>query len=673
MPRKHLMKSAVFEHFTVTQDKKHFVCQCMTSDPEENKCCDVKISAYSGSAKNAPTRASNLKRHLQRFHPEVFHAVTEKDNRRTKKPEPSTSRQAKEEERASQTSVRRYFVSDKVTVTMTADVFKRQLIELVVKDGVPLSLFARPAFTALNGEMARKLGVSLERESIRKLVIEEALNQKEDLKKTLKRRFVFLKMDACTRHRVNYFAINVRYVCDNNKIVTKTLAVKDTKAHHTSQFLQALVEKVLQDYELKKEQVLAIITDNASNISTMKLMNGNNEGEQQLEEHFRFSMLEMEGHSPVLITEEETDITTEEQQNDSSQLDDLVEAASHLSPIHHMRCVVHTLQLAIRDSLQEGYAATLISKVRKLAIAARTPKIDSILKRRAGKGAIVDQVTRWGSTYLMIERLLELKPFLVDMANPQPQVALNEGQWTQVAELKELLDHPFTVTKKLQAEDLTPGIIIKEWKNLLSCLSQKGGLIADGIAASMKRRETQLLESKILLAAVYVDPSHRILLDDQQLTKGKEALTEVAVRMSGLQDDQEDLGPASAAPAAVSSASSDEFKFEKYLDDMEQAKRCRREKDSTPIENRLPIFQQNFSLALKEVEEFNHSTKLTVHEAIPLYPEIVRDVARVVTALPPTQVSVERLFSSLKIIRSDLRSFMKEDLMEAILFLRRNS
>ncbi|XP_073507370.1 uncharacterized protein [Phyllobates terribilis] len=279
---------------------------------------------------------------------------------------------------------------------MTADMFKRPLIQLVVKDGVPLLLSARPAFTALNGEMARKLGVSLERESIRKLVIEEALKQKEDLKKTLKRRFMFLKMDACTRHRVNYFAINVRYVCDHKDIVTKTLAVKDTKAHHTSQFLQALVEKVLQDYELKKEQVLAIVTDNASNIiSTITLMNERNE--QQLEENIGFSMFEMEGHRAVHVTEEQTDITTEDQQNYTLEIDDLVEAAAHLFPIHHMRCVGHTLQLTIRDSLLEGHAGNLIGRVRKLVIAARTPKIDSILKRHAGKGAIVDQATRWAA------------------------------------------------------------------------------------------------------------------------------------------------------------------------------------------------------------------------------------------------------------------------------------
>ncbi|XP_073534699.1 uncharacterized protein [Phyllobates terribilis] len=287
-------------------------------------------------------------------------------------------------------------------------------------------------------------------------------------------------------------------------------------------------------------------------ISTVKLMNESNDGDQQLEEHSGSTdteMFEIEEHS--IVTEEHTEVASDEQQHDS--LDDLVETMSIRSFIHHMRCVVHTLQLAIRDSLQEGHAAALIGKVRKLATVARTPKVDSILKRRAGKGPIIDQATRWGSTYLMIQRLVELKTFLVDMANPQ--LTLNESQWNQVTELEKLLE------QKLQAKDLTPGIFLKEWKNLMLRLSQRGGLVASGIATSMKWREELLLQNNILLAAVYVDPMHRILLDDQQLTKGKYALFEIAVRMKGLQnsqEEQEEFGrPATSSP----SSSTDEFNF----------------------------------------------------------------------------------------------------------------
>ena len=67
------------------------------------------------------------------------------------------------------------------------------------------------------------------------IVIEEATRQKQELKNTLKNRFLFLKMDGWTRHKVNYFAINARFTNDDNKVVTKTLAIKDTHANHTSE------------------------------------------------------------------------------------------------------------------------------------------------------------------------------------------------------------------------------------------------------------------------------------------------------------------------------------------------------------------------------------------------------------------------------------------------------
>jgi len=52
-------------------------------------------------------------------------------------------------------------------------------------------------------------------------------------------------------------------------------------------------------------------------------------------------------------------------------------------------------------------------------------------------------------------------------------------------------------------------------------------------------------------------------------------------------------------------------------------------------------------------------------------PPIVGEVAEIVTALPPTQVSVEQLFSALRLVKSDLRASMK-DLVEVVLFLRTN-
>ena len=70
------------------------------------------------------------------------------------------------------------------------------------------------------------------------------------------------------------------------------------------------------------------------------------------------------------------------------------------------------------------------------------------------------------------------------------------------------------------------------------------------------------------------------------------------------------------------------------------------------------------------MEKFERSSKVMEEEAISAYSEIVCDLASTVTIVPPTQVSVERLFSALKIIKSNLRVAMKENLIEASLFLR---
>jgi len=100
----------------------------------------------------------------------------------------------------------------------------------MVQNGVAVSLFSQPAFLELNGEMARRFAISLERQSIRKLFNNEAADKKEELTKTLQGRYIYLKMDAAARHRVNYFAINARFVNDDGKNLARTLAVKNTKA-----------------------------------------------------------------------------------------------------------------------------------------------------------------------------------------------------------------------------------------------------------------------------------------------------------------------------------------------------------------------------------------------------------------------------------------------------------
>ena len=68
-------RSSVFEHFTVTSDLKHYVCQCVT-DQDDEETISASGTAHRG---HVPTRASNLRRHLECCHPDIFKLVQEKD------------------------------------------------------------------------------------------------------------------------------------------------------------------------------------------------------------------------------------------------------------------------------------------------------------------------------------------------------------------------------------------------------------------------------------------------------------------------------------------------------------------------------------------------------------------------------------------------------------------
>ena len=104
---------------------------------------------------------------------------------------------------------------------------------------------------------------------------------------------------------------------------------------------------------------------------------------------------------------------------------------------------------------------------------------------------------------------------------------------------------------------------------------------------------------------------------------------------------------------------------------MESSKTKRLKAEISAHDLEISKFKEEFFKELNEIKNFNKKSK-KILEVLPLHPENVKNVARIITAMPPTQVSVKRLFSALKIIKSDLRASMKEDLIEAVLFLGTN-
>ena len=99
-----------------------------------------------------------------------------------------------------------------------------------------------------------------------------------------------------------------------------------------------------------------------------------------------------------------------------------------------------------------------------------------------------------------------------------------------------MLKLPYEVTKNYQKAELTAGPFYKGWKQISCKFTTAGGPVADGIQRSMQKREATLMNKSVLLAAIYVDPMHTILLTGDQTDRGKLALCEVAIRIKILTD-----------------------------------------------------------------------------------------------------------------------------------------
>lgn len=85
--------------------------------------------------------------------------------------------------------------------------------------------------------------------------------------------------------------------------------------------------------------------------------------------------------------------------------------------------------------------------------------------------------------------------------------------------------------------------------------------------------------------------------------------------------------------------------------------------------------KRSFSCVQTTIDEMKKLGRLKgadVWDVIPRYPSGSQQFSYFLGALLVTQVSVERLFSAMKLIITDLRSRLKPDVVEAMLLIRSN-
>ncbi|XP_053892578.1 BEN domain-containing protein 5 isoform X2 [Malaclemys terrapin pileata] len=718
--------------------KKSATCKVEKEVNGELKPCSFKTSEASA------VKSFNLWRHVKRNHPENYAALVTKKNQEDEAKQKADAAKrrssgslktpgenifcgssSEKKPKIEQTKLDSCLKSSKVTVTMDANTFREGLMEMVCLFSTPLTTFRlkNKGFQKIAGEMGRQLGISTGHDAVRHLVVSTAESGRKELKKALEQKLCYLKMDAATRGNRNFLAINAQYYEEGkDKAVVKTLDIIDTEGCHNSSYVKSQVKAILEKFGISEMQVLSICVDNAANMTcAVKNFSEDNETistSENRDTDRTEAMLPDEGAKGINEIELNVDAAAQWVNDPSLILPTWLHEDD--SKVQLMRCGIHTLQLAIWDGLNKEHAKKFLAKIRQVVVKLQTPSIQSVLLDLHGVTQSLDTVTYWGSTFLMIDRLLVFQSYCEQMAAAGTrELKLTKAEWDEVKNLRDLLAKPNQTTVNLQAVDVTPGVLMKEWRKLSKFLQENGGQIAEEILSSMQKREEKLFDNIHFLAGVYVDPRYRILLTSREIPKAKEGLLDIARRLEKQNllrylnsakevEENETQQKESTIEFAVSERShpsevagcsqtsvstlnlferpsvrhlqpswghgdnssinsSEDDDFEKELDKQE-----RRQRVSAIHNCNEALFERNFWEDCEAMESIGRLKVKSVFEAIHSYPHRIQAACRIASSMTTTQASVERLFSALKLILNDLRQAMKDDLIAAIIFYRMN-
>ena len=383
--------------------------------------------------------ASHLKRCHKREFDETLMEVAEGE---------ATKRKRVDEELAEK--------DQKLTVLYSKKRLITACVELVTVNSRPFSFVEDSGFKKLIEpfiEALEKTGltVAINAEKVLEMIPLEAARIRESLCTELENKIISLKVDCAKRLNRSLLGINVQFVKEG-KIQLRTLAMREVTVKHTGEHLKEMMISILRNYSILLKHIYTITVDNGANIvrSAALIIR-----DQEFQTNDPFEMDETidqvisgSSHEEILLQALENwdSIATEDRE---------MPVVTKI-----VRCMAHTLQLAIEEALKESENAnclTVIKADRDVCKELQTTNMLILLKREGKKYPVLDNDTRWHSKADMLERLLELKDFCeLNMAEYQ-NLWLADSDWEVISSILASLTPARVATKTTQLEQLTPG------------------------------------------------------------------------------------------------------------------------------------------------------------------------------------------------------------------------
>lgn len=282
-------------------------------------------------------------------------------------------------------------------------------------------------------------------------------------------------------------------------------------------------------------------------------------------------------------------------------------------------------------------------------------------------------------------KALELSKQKYDKSKKMVNV-LTEHEWKVIEEIIDILHPAYEFMKKMQKQSHTLSDFYVTWElikhSLISYENNHDNLLTDltkTMQAKMLAYEPRLFMNPLLLCALYLDPRVACTLnqlEDQAQQRKALAKSEIFKVFKRLK--KENITPTLTSTDKPRNSNrlhdlADEY--DDILDSMMLA--------SNPSSNNQNSINTSFADEMLQLEteciQFESEKRIKLKSNIlhfwehkkKQYP-ILYQVSQVIMAVPSSQTSIERCFSSFSFIYSNLRTSLGSNILQAILLIRTN-
>jgi len=290
---------------------------------------------------------------------------------------------------------------------------------------------------------------------------------------------------------------------------------------------------------------------------------------------------------------------------------------------------------------------------------------------------VLDNDTRWMSTFNMLVSCLQCRIFCEDEQyyDDENSPSFSESEYKEVEEIVEALEPLQIITLQFQKEQLTIPCTALAWTRAKTLLRGMSSNIADMLYQAMCIREKTLYSQIAFLSALYLDPRTNVLVPPQEVRKVQDHLLFLSLKSQALKcqialEETEIIDSEDGSSTSLQNSTTDDL-LEKEMQEIEK----QRTRDR--VKNKYDMFQPGVIEA--QIKEFANTPRSNSNENVLQFWETKKNIqpglyalAQIVLAAPPTQVSVERLFSGLKFILHPLRNGMSADNVNNVMLVRTN-